>query len=93
MSGSIAQVTKPDQWSRWDRFVASSSDAGFMQTSWWADFRLGAGYEHFAAILKQHGDIVGGAVIMKLSYAPDRCFYYIPEGPVLPEDKIGRAHV
>ena len=58
-----------------------------MQTSWWSDFRVDAGYEHFATILKNKTQIFGGAVVMKFSYSPTNCFYYIPDGPVLPEDE------
>ncbi len=58
-----------------------------MQSSWWADFRVNYEYQHFAAILKAQGAIVGGAVVLKFSYAPESCFYYIPEGPVLPDDE------
>jgi hypothetical protein len=46
-----------------------------------------AGYEHFAVILKHRSVIVGGAVVMKFSSTPPNCFYYVPEGPVLPEDE------
>src|SRR5687767_15946421 len=58
-----------------------------MQSSWWADFRTEAGYEHFAAILKHQKAILGGAVVMKFSSTPQSCFYYIPDGPVLPRDE------
>ncbi|MBI2430106.1 MAG: peptidoglycan bridge formation glycyltransferase FemA/FemB family protein [Ignavibacteriales bacterium] len=68
-------------------FVEATPESGFMQSSWWADFRLAAGYEHFAVIPKNNGAIVGGAVVMKYSYADDACFYYIPEGPVLFKDE------
>ncbi len=61
--------------------------SGFMQSSWWADFRAATGYEHFGAVLKERGGILGGAMVLKLSYARGRCFYYIPEGPVLPADE------
>src|SRR5262245_54364685 len=75
------------RWQAWDDFVAASPTGGFMQTSWWADFRVDAGYKHFAAILKDKTQIFGGAVVMKFSYSPTNCFYYIPDGPVLPEDE------
>ncbi|MEW5798523.1 MAG: peptidoglycan bridge formation glycyltransferase FemA/FemB family protein [Bacteroidota bacterium] len=74
-------------WKEWDSFLAATPETGFMQTSWWADFRLGADYEHFAVILRSTNTIVGGAVVMKYAYADDTCFYYIPEGPVLPKSE------
>jgi len=76
-----------DRWKSWDGFLETKPDTGFMQSSWWADFRTSYGYEHFGIILKDPNGIVGGALVLKFSYAPDRCFYYIPEGPVLPSDE------
>jgi len=57
-----------------------------MQTSWWTDFRATCGYEHFGITLKASNAIVGGAVVQKFSYDDHRCFYYIQDGPVLPQD-------
>lgn len=82
-----------DRWKAWDNFLERTSQTGFMQSSWWADFRLTAGYEHFATILKSRNEIIGGAVIMKFSYTEDCCFYYIPDGPVIPENKPIREEV
>ena len=76
-----------DRWRAWDEFLEARPDTGFMQTSWWADFRTDAGYDHFAAILKHQGAILGGALVMKFSPTPLSCFYYIPDGPLLPGDE------
>jgi peptidoglycan pentaglycine glycine transferase (the first glycine) len=76
-----------DRWRAWDEFLEARPDTGFMQTSWWADFRIDAGYDHFAAILKHQGAILGGALVMKFSPTPLSCFYYIPDGPLLPGDE------
>jgi lipid II:glycine glycyltransferase (peptidoglycan interpeptide bridge formation enzyme) len=76
-----------DRWASWDRFLAATPSAGFMQSSWWADFRTHAGYGYFGAVLRSGHRILGGAVVMRFSYAPEHCFYYIPDGPVLPEDE------
>lgn len=64
-----------------------------MQSSWWADFRVAAGYEHFGAILRHRSAIVGGAVVLKYSCDGENCFYYIPDGPVLPRDESVAAEV
>src|SRR6185436_17439254 len=80
-------LSNTDSWNAWDRFLEATPDAGFMQSSWWAEFRAGAGYESFGITLKEHDAIVGGAMVMKRSYAPGSCFYYIPDGPVLPGDE------
>ena len=82
-----------DRWKAWDEFLEATPEAGFMQTSWWADLRSTAGYDHFAAILKNHGAILGGAVVLKYYPTPESCFYYIPDGPVLPADEPAAAEV
>lgn len=82
-----------DRWTAWDRFVESMHQAGFMQSSWWADFRATAGFGHFGITLRDHGAIVGGALVLRVSYAPGRCFYYIQDGPVLPDSESARGEV
>lgn len=76
-----------DRWRAWDRFLESSLETGFMQSSWWVDFRATTGWQHFGAVLKDRNVIVGGAVVMKFAHEGGRCFYYIPEGPALPDDE------
>jgi peptidoglycan pentaglycine glycine transferase (the first glycine) len=79
-----------DRWGTWDRFVESASDSGFMQASWWADFRATARYAYFGLAFRNHGEIVGGAQVLTFPYAEGRCFYYIPDGPVIPDrDETG----
>jgi peptidoglycan pentaglycine glycine transferase (the first glycine) len=75
-----------DRWSEWDHFVERTPETGFMQTSWWADFRNTCGFENFGISFKSDGEILGGAVVLKFFYSKDACFYYIPDGPVLPND-------
>ena len=51
-----AQAVAPAQserWAAWDKFLQATPETGFMQASWWADFRAKVGYEHFAIILRQ----------------------------------------
>jgi lipid II:glycine glycyltransferase (peptidoglycan interpeptide bridge formation enzyme) len=74
------------RWTEWDRFVEASPQTGFMQSSWWVDFRYHFGFENFGITLAGGDQIAGGAVVLKFSYAPDGCFYYIQDGPVLPDD-------
>jgi lipid II:glycine glycyltransferase (peptidoglycan interpeptide bridge formation enzyme) len=73
--------------------VEATPDTGFMQASWWVDFRNTCGFENFGIILKEGRDILGGAVVLKFSYAEDRCFYYIQDGPVLPGDPDSDADI
>jgi lipid II:glycine glycyltransferase (peptidoglycan interpeptide bridge formation enzyme) len=80
------QPAAPDRWKAWDTFVEAMPETGFMQSSWWVDFRYACGFENFGITLKEAGDIVAGAVVLRYSYADDHCFYYIQDGPVLPPD-------
>src|SRR2546430_10105645 len=77
-----------NRWKAWDDFVEATPDTGFMQTSWWVEFRNYCGFENFGITLKDGNDIVGGAVVLKYSYSEDCCFYYIQDGPVLPGDPL-----
>lgn len=82
-----------DPWELWDRFLETTPDTGFMQSSWWADFRAWAGFDHFATILKHNHAILGGAMVQKFAYPVGNRFYYIQEGPVLPQDDAAAAEV
>jgi peptidoglycan pentaglycine glycine transferase (the first glycine) len=78
-----------DKWKAWDRFVEANPETGFMQSSWWVEFRNFCGFENFGITLADEDEnIVGGAVVLKFSYAEDCCFYYIQDGPVLPRDPL-----
>jgi len=82
-----------DRWKAWDNFLEAHPEAGFMQASWWADFRANVGYEHFAIILRHNGVILGGALVQKYLFGPGNCFYYIQDGPVLPSEESDAAEV
>lgn len=75
-----------DRWQEWDRFVEAAPDSGFMQTSWWAEFRAMCGYRCFGVTIRDQGEIVGGAMVMKRSFQDGRCFYLVCDGPLLPAD-------
>jgi lipid II:glycine glycyltransferase (peptidoglycan interpeptide bridge formation enzyme) len=83
MTSPLADAAR---WQAWDGFVATVPAAGFMQSSAWARFRERVGFEHFAVILKDGDEVVGGALVGKRSRVAGDCFYYIQDGPVLPED-------
>jgi peptidoglycan pentaglycine glycine transferase (the first glycine) len=82
-----------DRWKAWDSFLEATPDTGFMQSSWWADFRIAFGFDYFGVTLKDQGAIVGGALVTKYSYAPESCFYYVQDGPVVPRDEAGANEV
>lgn len=77
---------RANPWEAWDRFLEATPEAGFMQASWWADFRTAIGFEHFGAVLKTPAGVVGGALVQKHLWLPGHCCYYIQDGPVLPDD-------
>ncbi|MFN0088515.1 MAG: lipid II:glycine glycyltransferase FemX [Blastocatellia bacterium] len=79
--------SEPDRWKAWDAFLEGTDDTGFMQSSWWADFRASIGFEHFGVILKSEGAVVGGALVAKTSHTSEASFYYIQDGPVLPSEE------
>lgn len=88
-----AAPAQSDRWTAWDKFLQATPETGFMQASWWADFRAHVGYEHFAIILRHEGAILGGALVQKFPWADGNCFYYIQDGPVLPKDESDAAEV
>lgn len=76
-----------DRWVAWDRFLEAKPETGFMQSSWWADFRSTVGFHNFGITLKNGNAIIGGATVQRYSHASEGCFYYVQDGPVLPIDE------
>lgn len=56
-----------------------------MQSSWWADFLADSGWGHFGVFFRDDEEVVGGARVLTRAFASRRCYFYVPEGPVLPE--------
>ncbi len=77
----------------WDGFLEAQPSTGFMQSSWWADLMVTRGWGHFGVVVKDGETILGGAQVLTNVIAPGQCFYYIPEGPVLPQDEADGAQV
>jgi len=86
-------LSEPQRWLAWNEFLETTDATGFMQSSWWALCRAPAGFEHFAVIVKDQGTILGGALVAKWTYAPQRSFYYVQDGPVLPSDDASAGDV
>jgi len=79
----------------WDKFLESRPYSGFRQSAWYASlyasFFNGNGRKNFATVMKDGETIVAGAVVYRRTFDPDKCYYYIPDGPVLLEsDPISR---
>jgi len=85
--------SESDRWQEWDRFVEASPDSGFMQTSWWAEFRAMSGYRCFGVTIRDGAEILGGAMVMKRSFTDECCFYLICDGPLLPSDPESAGEV
>jgi peptidoglycan pentaglycine glycine transferase (the first glycine) len=85
--------SETDRWKAWDTFLAATNETGFMQSSWWGDFRAMTGFEYFGLTFKDQGSIIGGALVTRLSYASDSSFYYIQDGPVLPAEEPAASQV
>ena len=81
-----ARRSESERWQDWDRFVESAPDSGFMQSSWWAEFRAMCGYRCFGVTIRDQGAIVGGAMVMKRFFDDRHCFYLICDGPLLPSE-------
>jgi lipid II:glycine glycyltransferase (peptidoglycan interpeptide bridge formation enzyme) len=69
----------------WDAFVEERADPGFRQLSWYTSLKAAHGWEEFGTVLRDGDAIVGGAVVLSHSFAPGKCYYFIPDGPVFLE--------
>ncbi|GEO18678.1 peptidoglycan bridge formation glycyltransferase FemA/FemB family protein [Microvirga aerophila] len=78
-----------DKRATWDTFIETKTDTGFRQSSWYTALKVARGWEHFGTVLRDKDTIVGGAMVLARSFAPDKRYYYIPDGPVfLEEDSL-----
>src|SRR5690348_417591 len=73
------------QWNAWDEFLESKTNSGFRQSSWYTAVKAARGWKQFGTVLRDGKAIVGGAMVLARSFAPDKCYYYIPDGPVFLE--------
>jgi lipid II:glycine glycyltransferase (peptidoglycan interpeptide bridge formation enzyme) len=77
---------EPERWKAWDEFVEARPDPGFRQLSWYTSLKVAHGWEQFGTVLRDRDTIVGGAMLLAYSFAPGKCYYFIPDGPVLLEE-------
>jgi lipid II:glycine glycyltransferase (peptidoglycan interpeptide bridge formation enzyme) len=78
----------------WDQFLAySRPDIGHKQYSWWADFQTSRRWDSLGVVARDGDAICGGATVFSKSFAPGISFYYIPHGPVLPENEPDAAQL
>ncbi len=68
----------------WDRMAGQALEAGFMQSSRWADFKRREGYDTLRVGLFEGDRLVGGASLMHAHAEGQPGFVLCPEGPVLP---------
>ena len=89
MNESVSNVACGSEWNEF--LAASRRDVGFKQSTWWAELLRRERWEHFGIVLRDGAEIVGGAIVLKRRFASGRCFYYLPQGPVLPTDDADAA--
>lgn len=71
----------------WDEFIGlPQSRSGYKQSSWWADFLTCVGWEDFGLVFSDDEGIVGGARVLSIPFTDDKNYFYVPHGPVLPEN-------
>lgn len=67
----------------WENLVKDNFATGFMQNFFWSDFKQKTGWDADKIGILEDDVLVGGAIVLKLSFSKDKNFLYIPEGPVL----------
>jgi len=72
-----------DESDRIDSQAREDPKSGFMQSSWWAEFKRREGYAVTDLICEQ----VGAARLMDYPFGHERGFILCPEGPLLPWDE------
>ena len=65
-----------------DKFLESRSNSRFRRSSWYASFNSSTAGEFWDSV-EGRETIVGGAVVFRRTFGPDKCYYYMPDGPVL----------
>ncbi len=78
---------------QWDQFLTTRPEIGYKQSSWWAEFLESRGWESFSIVARDGDTICGGAIVLVKMFAPEKYFYYVPHGPVLPEDQTDAAEL
>ncbi|ACL63141.1 lipid II:glycine glycyltransferase FemX [Methylobacterium nodulans] len=89
MSAEVA-VKQPhsefDRWKTWDAFIEQRADPGFRQLSWYTSLQVARGWEQFGTVLRYGDAIIGGAMVLARSFAPGKCYYIVPDGPIFLEE-------
>ena len=84
---TAAAASPDDRWAEWDQFVSAHPHGGFMQSAAWIRCRAADGYGHLAIMLRDEDRrLAGGAVVGRWAYGDNQAFYYIQEGPLLPDE-------
>jgi peptidoglycan pentaglycine glycine transferase (the first glycine) len=79
------QSIEQERYRAWDEFLEQRTNAGFRQSSWYTTLQVARGWGRFGTVLRHQEAIVGGAMVLTRSFAPESCYYYIPDGPVFLE--------
>ena len=83
------EVRTPET-SLWDRYLGTQRpDIGYKQSAWWAEVLATRGWRQFEVVVGESDEaILGGARVLAKSFAPGKCYYYVPDAPVLPRDPV-----
>lgn len=77
--------------SRWDALAGSRKEAGFMQSSVWANFKRVEGFEALRLGLFEQGELCGGGTLYFYPAETGSGFLVCPEGPILDWEDTPKA--
>ncbi len=91
--GLILRSIADSAWNcKWDALAAQDDASGFMQASFWADFKRAEGFTPLRYGLFQDESLIGGATFLDYPAAPQQPGLLLcPEGPVLPWENVPQA--
>jgi lipid II:glycine glycyltransferase (peptidoglycan interpeptide bridge formation enzyme) len=67
----------------WDDWVAATPGGHHLQTSGWGYVKAGAGWHARRILLRDHGELVGGAQLLTRKVPVVGAIGYVPRGPLL----------
>lgn len=89
MEAQPTQSQINDIWlARWDKFLMSHPDTGFMQSSWYCKLIGEFGWQYFDAFLMDDDEIIGGGRVYIGPIEPGKVYFYMPDAPILSEDPV-----
>lgn len=75
-------VSKDGLDSEWDNFLETRPDGCYQQSSLWAKVKASGGWKQLRLLVKENGEIVGGAQVLLRSLRSFGSVGYVSKGPV-----------